>query len=41
MTIPYPKVVLIVNIEINGFGRTGPLALKGAIEKGSKLEFIA
>ena len=30
-----------VKVAINGFGRTGRLALRAAIERGSKLEFIA
>jgi glyceraldehyde 3-phosphate dehydrogenase len=30
-----------VKVAINGFGRTGRLALRAAIERGSKLEFVA
>ena len=30
-----------VRVAINGFGRTGRLALRAAIERGSKLEFVA
>ncbi len=31
----------MVKIAINGFGRTGRLALRAAIERGSKLDFVA
>ena len=30
-----------VKVAINGFGRTGRLALRAAVERGSKLEFVA
>src|SRR4030042_1008478 len=30
-----------VKVAINGFGRTGRLALRAALERGSKLEFVA
>jgi len=32
---------LSVKVAVNGFGRTGRLALRAAIEKGSPLEFVA
>jgi glyceraldehyde 3-phosphate dehydrogenase len=32
---------LVVKVAINGFGRTGRLALRAAIERRSKLEFVA
>ncbi|HIH89512.1 TPA: type I glyceraldehyde-3-phosphate dehydrogenase [Candidatus Bathyarchaeota archaeon] len=31
----------MVKVAINGFGRTGRLALRAALEKGSELEFVA
>ncbi len=31
----------MVKVAINGFGRTGRLAMRAAIERGSKLEFVA
>ncbi len=31
----------MVKVAINGFGRTGRLALRAALERGSKLEFVA
>ena len=37
----HPRYVLMVKVAINGFGRTGRLALRAAIERGSKLEFVA
>jgi glyceraldehyde 3-phosphate dehydrogenase len=32
---------LVVKVAVNGFGRTGRLALRAAMEKGSPLEFVA
>jgi glyceraldehyde 3-phosphate dehydrogenase len=32
---------LVVKVAINGFGRTGRLALRAAFERGSRLEFVA
>lgn len=32
---------MVVKVAVNGFGRTGRLALRAAMEKGSPLEFVA
>ncbi len=30
-----------VKVAINGFGRTGRLALRATVERGSKIDFVA